>query len=44
MAETEAEAGKALLTVENLKKYYPIKGGLITHTVGVTKAVDGISF
>lgn len=44
MAETEAETGKALLTVENLKKYYPIKGGLITHTVGVTKAVDGISF
>ncbi len=44
MAEAEAIAGKTLLAVENLKKHYPIKGGLITHTVGVTKAVDGISF
>lgn len=33
-----------LLRVENLKKYYPIKGGIITHTVGYTKAVDDVSF
>lgn len=33
-----------LITVEHLKKYYPVKGGIITHTVGYTKAVDDVSF
>ncbi|MGN0377636.1 MAG: ABC transporter ATP-binding protein [Suilimivivens sp.] len=33
-----------LIRVEHLKKYYPIKGGIITHTTGYVKAVDGISF
>mgnify|MGYP000790212036 CR=1 FL=1 len=33
-----------LIQVENLKKYYPIKGGIITHTTGLIKAVDGVSF
>ncbi len=33
-----------LIQVENLKKYYPIKGGIINHTKGYTKAVDGVSF
>lgn len=33
-----------LLQVKNLKKYYPIKGGIITHTVGHVKAVDNVSF
>ncbi len=32
------------IKVENLKKYYPVKGGLITHTVGQVKAVDDVSF
>ncbi len=32
------------IQVENLKKYYPIKGGIITHTTGYVKAVDGVSF
>ena len=27
-----------------MKKYYPIKGGIITHTTGYVKAVDGVSF
>ena len=34
----------ALIRVENLKVYYPIKGGIINHTTGYTKAVDGVSF
>ena len=34
----------ALLQVEGLKKYFPIKRGLFSHTVGHVKAVDGISF
>lgn len=33
-----------LLQVKNLKKYYPIKGGIITRTVGHVKAVDNVSF
>ena len=33
-----------LLEVKNLKKYYPIKRGLFSRTVGRIKAVDGVSF
>lgn len=33
-----------LIQVENIKKYYPIKGGIITHTTDYVKSVDGISF
>ena len=31
-----------LLQVRGLKKYFPIKGGFLRHTVGWVKAVDGI--
>ena len=33
-----------ILQVKDLKKYFPIKGGLLNKTVGYVKAVDGISF
>ena len=33
-----------LVQVEGLKVYYPIKGGIINHTTGYVKAVDGVSF
>lgn len=33
-----------LIQVENLKKYYPVKGGMISHITGYVKAVDDISF
>ncbi len=33
-----------LVQVENMKKYYPIKGGIIDHVTGYVKAVDGVSF
>ncbi len=33
-----------LLEVRGLKKYFPIKKGLLSRTVGHVKAVDGISF
>lgn len=33
-----------LLLVKDLKKYYPVKGGIITHTVAQVKAVDGVNF
>ncbi|MNW51514.1 Oligopeptide transport ATP-binding protein OppF [compost metagenome] len=33
-----------LLSVENLKKYYPIRSGLASKAVGEVKAVDDVSF
>lgn len=33
-----------LLNVESLKKYFPIKRGLLSKTVGYVKAVDDVSF
>ena len=33
-----------ILMVNNLKKYFPIKKGFISHTVGRVKAVDGVTF
>lgn len=40
----EGERRPPLVRVEHLKKYYPIKGGIITHTTGNIHAVDDISF
>jgi len=33
-----------LLEVKDLKKYFPIKGGIFSKTIGHVQAVDGISF
>ena len=33
-----------IVTVENLKTWFPIKSGLVQRTVGYVKAVDGVSF
>lgn len=41
---TQTSEKSPLLRVEGLKKYYPIKGGMITHTTGYVRAVDGVSF
>ncbi|MCO7125788.1 dipeptide ABC transporter ATP-binding protein [Sporolactobacillus shoreicorticis] len=35
---------EALLQVENLKKYYPIKGGKFGKVSEIVRAVDGVSF
>lgn len=32
-----------LLTAKDIKKYYPVKGGIIPHKTGDIKAVDGVS-
>jgi oligopeptide/dipeptide ABC transporter ATP-binding protein len=34
----------ALLAVKNLRKYFPIKGGVLNRVVNNVKAVDGVSF
>lgn len=39
-----SEAAQPLLEVNGLKKYFPIKSGLLSRTVGSVKAVDDISF
>ena len=33
-----------ILQVNGLKKYFPIKGGMIGKTTGYVKAVDGVTF
>lgn len=33
-----------ILQVNHLKKYFPIKGGMVSKTVGHIKAVDGVTF
>ncbi|NJO37618.1 MAG: ATP-binding cassette domain-containing protein, partial [Rhizobiales bacterium] len=35
---------KAVLSVERLKKYFPIRRGLLRRVVGQVKAVDDVSF
>lgn len=35
---------KLLLEVKNLKKYFPIKGGIFSKPIGYVYAVDGVSF
>lgn len=42
--DMEQENKVWMLRVEDMKKYYPVKGGIITHTMGYVKAVDGVSF
>jgi oligopeptide transport system ATP-binding protein len=39
-----AAVGEPLVEVENLVKYFPIRGGVLSRTVNVVKAVDGVSF
>lgn len=44
MSEKSLHTPTPLLEVQNLKKYYPIKKGIISRTVGHVKAVDGLNF
>ena len=34
----------SLLEVKNLKKYFPLKGGILSRTTGQVRAVDDVSF
>jgi peptide/nickel transport system ATP-binding protein len=42
--KTPATESEYLLEVDNLVKWFPIKGGFFKRTVGNVKAVDGVSF
>ncbi len=49
MAETTsapppAAPGKPLVSVQNLVKYFPLRGGILQRTVAEVKAVDDVSF
>ena len=34
---------RVIIEIRDLKKYFPITGGLLKHTVGYIKAVDGVN-
>ena len=38
------EQSEVVLSVRNLKTYYPIHGGIVKRKIGDVKAVDGVSF
>jgi oligopeptide transport system ATP-binding protein len=42
--EQETKTNEVLLSVRNVKKYFPVKGGLFDRAVAHVKAVDDISF
>lgn len=43
MSLIKSDERTPLLEVQNLKKYFPIKKGIISRTVGQVKAVDGLN-
>lgn len=44
MSENAKIKSEALLSIRNLKKYFPIKSGVTRKTIGHVKAVDGLNF
>ncbi len=44
LRETEIMNGKTILSVENLKTYFPIKKGFFKKPTDFVKAVDGVTF
>ena len=42
--EEKVENSEKLLQIENLKTYYPVKGGFLRRTIAEVKAVDDVSF
>jgi oligopeptide/dipeptide ABC transporter ATP-binding protein len=43
MKENDMASVKPLVRIEGLKKYFPVKGGVLNRTVNQVRAVDGIS-
>ncbi|MEI3607285.1 dipeptide ABC transporter ATP-binding protein [Pseudogracilibacillus sp. SE30717A] len=44
LKKTEKLEKPVILQAKNIKKYFPIKGGILKRTIGQLKAVDDISF
>ncbi|WP_280770933.1 ABC transporter ATP-binding protein [Salipaludibacillus daqingensis] len=44
MSSKTSKKQEVLFEIKNLKKYFPVKGGVLQRTVGHVKAVDDISF
>lgn len=42
--DSKKSADDVILSVRNLKTYYPIYGGILKRKIGEVKAVDGVSF
>lgn len=42
--QIDSLAGEHILEVRNLRKYFPIRGGILSRVVANVKAVDGVSF
>ncbi|MCA9917136.1 MAG: dipeptide ABC transporter ATP-binding protein [Anaerolineales bacterium] len=42
--KNELASAKELIEVQNLVKYYPVRGGVLKRVVGHVKAVDGVTF
>jgi oligopeptide transport system ATP-binding protein len=43
-SHTAEMSGEEILAVANLKKYFPVRGGILLRTIGYVLAVDGVSF
>src|SRR3979411_1178917 len=43
-APASTPTGKPLVSVQNLVKYFPLRGGILQRTVAEVKAVDDVSF
>jgi oligopeptide/dipeptide ABC transporter ATP-binding protein len=41
---TESSASSVVISTHNLRKYFPIRGGLVSSHIGDVRAVDGVSF
>ncbi len=44
MTQVNLHSGQTLLEVNDLRKYFPIKKGVLRHTIGNIRAVDDVSF
>ena len=44
MGDNKANQSPYILEVKDLKKYFPVRGGLMNRVVGHVKAVDGVTF
>ncbi|GIN37905.1 dipeptide ABC transporter ATP-binding protein [Heyndrickxia oleronia] len=44
MSNTATKNKEKLLEIQNLKTYYPVKGGFLRRTIAEVKAVDDVSF